>query len=71
MAVSVSRNFSKNDLQIDSRYMGEMLRITYHQGTVNQSHNKILPYPSEMATVEEIKPGMVHLGGGGRRISMF
>lgn len=70
MAVAVSKNFSKNDLQIDSEYMGKMLRITYHQGTANQSHKKMSPYPSEMATVKEIKPGTVHLGGGGGRISV-
>lgn len=52
MAVAVSRNFSKDDLQIDSGYMGEMLRLTYHQGNVNQSHKRMSPYPSEKTTVK-------------------
>lgn len=69
MAIAVSRNFSKDDLQIDSRYVGEILRISYHRGTANQSHKKMSPYPSEMATVKAIQPGMVHLGGRDRRIS--
>lgn len=47
-----------------------MLRITYHQGTANQSRKKMSSYPTEMVTVKEIKPGRVHLGGGGRRISV-
>ena len=39
----MNRNFSKEYIQVDNRYIDKILSITNHQINVNQNHNKISP----------------------------
>ena len=39
----MNRNFSKEYIQVDNRYIDKILSITHHQINANQNHHKISP----------------------------